>query len=108
MVVISSDWRNYHKRSRLCELISPIDSYLHDDWRTATGPSRQWEIERWLNNHPEVEHYVILDDQARLFNDPPPSQLVLCSNQYGFVEELYQLALQHLNGVSDQPDDTAY
>lgn len=43
-----------------------ISSFLHDDWKTKVGDEhpfgRRKEINEWLSRHPEVERYVILDD----------------------------------------------
>lgn len=48
-----------------------IEIPLHEDWRTTfeTPPRfgigvRGWQIYEWVERHPEVEGYVIVDDDT--------------------------------------------
>jgi hypothetical protein len=77
-VVVSSTWRlgigdnrPVQKLKRACVL-----DRMHDDWRTVDLPNRiangvllpdqrrGREIAEWLGRHPEVDRYVILDDDS--------------------------------------------
>jgi len=69
-LVISSTWRldGYDICVETLEKAGISRNYLHEDWSTGrvpVGPSlnRKLEIALWLSKHPEVEHYVILDDE---------------------------------------------
>ncbi len=64
-IVISSCWKSSGKAAcqNLLE-INGIPSYhIHNDWRTTRGETRTQEIKNWLIDHPEVTHYVALDDE---------------------------------------------
>ena len=68
-IVISSTWRYAFVKELKNELIkSGLIEYLHKDWKTPqTYPShRGEEINLWLNNHPEVIDYVIIDDDENI------------------------------------------
>lgn len=69
-IVVSSSWRisGYDVVVDVMERAGLDRSYLHDDWKTeciASGPTllRKKEIALWLSKHPEVQDYVILDDE---------------------------------------------
>ena len=85
-LVISSTWGQFGK-DRCEELLAKngIDpSYLHEDWVTPRKMSsaRYHEIKWWLDKHPEVTHYVAVDDE----NLPVDwiEHAVLCDGQEGF------------------------
>lgn len=69
-IVISSTWKvlgiPYLKEllinSGLLESIEVIDVTPHDDFRLTRGE----EIQEYLDNHLEVDNYVILDDEERM------------------------------------------
>lgn len=69
-IVISSTWRHSFSREFWQTVFG---EYVHEDWRTPNGSRRQesglWlsckrgdEIAQWLEHHPEIEDYAILDD----------------------------------------------
>ena len=68
-IVISSTWRD-GSVNRLVKELNENDfmDYLHEDWLTPVvrPASRGKEIELWLDNHPEVKEYIILDDNENL------------------------------------------
>lgn len=76
-IVISSTWRYNHPKE---EFEGFFPNNLHQDWRTDTrlltnGTScRGDEIKMWLDCHPEVENYIILDDDK----DMLPEQMQNC------------------------------
>lgn len=58
-VVITSSWReDYPTDAKM------LGFPLHDDWRTILRPDkvRGLEVQEWLDRHPEVERYAIIDD----------------------------------------------
>lgn len=65
-VVVSSSWRHGHDRERLQEILEArgfmgdVIDVTPDDSRLDRGD----EIALWLRDHPEVERYVVLDDDA--------------------------------------------
>lgn len=80
-IVISSTWRGMKfsdfelviKETR-SEKLKELFPYLHSDWRTnhfseiSTTPRekycRGYEIQDWLSRHPEIENYLIIDDDS--------------------------------------------
>jgi hypothetical protein len=85
-IVISSTWGQLGKVKCKALLrkngINP--SYMHDDWITPRkfSSQRMHEIKWWLDDHPEVTHYVALDDEDLLTDFVPNA--VLCDSQEGF------------------------
>ena len=66
VVVVSSSWRHGHSRERLQEMLEArgftgeVIDVTPDDSRLDRGD----EIALWLADHPDVERYVVLDDDA--------------------------------------------
>lgn len=64
-IVISSLWRFAMKKELSQELKkSNLVNYLHNDWSTPViQPShRGKEIKLWLDYHPDISDFIILDD----------------------------------------------
>lgn len=78
-IVISSTWRYNHNY----KFWKPIfDEFLHDDYKTPNfmdaefagmKETRGCEIQTWLNKHPEIEQYLILDDDSDMLESQIPS-----------------------------------
>lgn len=69
-IVFSSSWRS-HSNMPAAVMSQGIEIPLHEDWRTTfkTPPYfgigvRGWQINEWMERHPEVEGYVIVDDDT--------------------------------------------
>lgn len=58
-VVLSSTWRRFHS---IEENEHYIGVPLMDKTIYLSGKRREEEINEWLSRHPDVEKYVILDD----------------------------------------------
>jgi len=58
--------------------IDPV--HLHDDWQTPRKLTSQriHEIRWWLDNHPEITHYVAIDDEY-LIPEWVPSSVKCCT-----------------------------
>jgi hypothetical protein len=71
-VVISSTWRKSYEK----EFFAEHFKYLHDDWRTKVLPRikmsesvpRGAEIKEWMDRHPDVDDYLILDDDSDMLD----------------------------------------
>lgn len=105
--VISSTWRVYLDRSRLCEVFSAtgLDFLVEalepgDRWCTPViqpeSPRRGYEIAAWLDRHHRGEPFAIVDDflsgeslTAALSSDRHPfySRVVLCDVDIGLLED---------------------
>ena len=58
------------------------------------GADRGYEIQQWLDEHPEVEAYVILDDDSDMLHHQP---FVKCGNYYGINFDVMKEAIAILN-----------
>ncbi len=71
-LVISSTWRFGAIKQLNNELSkSGLKQHLHKDWKTPqVHPShRGTEIKMWLDKHPEVFNYLILDDDINILDE---------------------------------------
>lgn len=91
-IVISSTWRRYRWN---CEDIL-YDSGLRADVKVVgftpilEGQERGDEITAWLNEHPEVENYLIFDDDSDM--GIHLDKLVKCNCHIGFMLPQYDEA----------------
>lgn len=73
-IVISSTWRKYHDRNFFEDVFKGL---IHDDWRTVSLDKydgdvrvpRGQEIKVWLENHSEIKHYIIFDDDTDMLEE---------------------------------------
>lgn len=104
-LVISSSWRlfdttstiehfkNYRDLTPLCKYIVGVTPRNMDD---RIWESRGEEIQQYLNEHPEIENYVIVDDD----NDMLESQkdhFVRCSYVFGLIPSRVEKIKEILN-----------
>lgn len=64
-VVMSSTWASYPRQMAYLHLVMPgLKERLHPDWITPRklSSTRGQEIGMWLGDHPEVTHWVVLED----------------------------------------------
>ena len=99
-IVLSSSWRWYketrnkvHHQLRL----KGIDFVDTTPRETDITMSRGAEIKEWLNNHPEVEKFVILDDDELQIEEYLPYH-VKTNFKYGLTREKAAEAIKILNG----------
>jgi len=110
-IVISSTWRDGAINRLMKELNdNNFMEYLHEDWLTpiVRPANRGKEIELWLGNHPEVEDYIILDDNVNIM-DHQMDKFVKTSMHMGMVQEHYSQArnlLLSYNQLSVEPELT--
>lgn len=99
-VVLSSAWRRHEESvERLNKQLVPIFDKTGDGWydrETEHHSTRGEEIKVWLDAHPEVTKYAILDDDS----DMLPEQLsnfFKTSWKKGITEEIAKQVTEHLN-----------
>lgn len=80
LYVLSSTWRKHHTLDEMMDYMNGVYRFngsWHHDWKTdELGPIRGNEIDRWLQDHPGTDNYLILDDN----ND------MLESQKYHFIQ----------------------
>ena len=117
-IVLSSDWKyGWEKDKNKCE---PHGKYLNNHlWKKGhvrikdktpdSAPcdyydERGWEIKEWLNKHPEVEAWVVLDDVDFLdFHKYPEvtNHLVLTDEWEGLTDQDVEKAIEILTVRGD-------
>ena len=94
-MVLSSTWRLWDESrlevSRQVYEIYDVTDDLHTNWRGK-------EVRKWLEEHPEVTRYAILDDNADFYPDQKPNFFKTTWEQ-GITEEIAQKVIDHLNAV---------
>ena len=122
-IVVSSSWRLHDDSlvfNKLTKDYKPFDlrSFLKrsgltasfaNDWHTPRGERfseivngmvRGVEIYRWLQEHPEIENWVSLDDDSSGFSDMNIRNHLAKTDPYkGFTEDDYKIANLILKGV---------
>lgn len=103
-IVISSTWRLYHKLDELRtflaergfrgEVIDRTPDLYHQKHDRVRGD----EIQDWLDRHPEVESYVILDDDSDM--STVAHRLVKTTFEEGLTEADVELAVRMLETPS--------
>lgn len=109
-IVVSSSHRLYFiKRYGYAELpivdLVGLRNYIHEigvvgeviDATPTLNKRRGWEIKEWLDKHPEVTDYVILDDDCDMLEEQL-GRFVHTSTVNGFMMEHYRKALKILTG----------
>lgn len=101
-IVISSDWRydKYYKkrleRAGLKNIIGCTPIFQWDYYMQDLDPTRGDEINKWLEHHPKVTKYCIIDDIDD-FNNKQKSYFEKINPYYGFTEINLQNCLKILN-----------
>lgn len=98
-MVLSSSWRHYP------DSIKEVEQQVYkirDVTPIADGGFRGDEIRMWLEQHPEVTAYAILDDSLDFHGDQPRFKTTWLT---GITEEIAQEVTEHLGRV--EPKATA-
>lgn len=94
-VVLSSYWR--HHPEGISEVEKRIVKIIG-----ITGKNKSMrgdEVQTWLDAHPEVEMYAILDDNSDFH---PDQHLFKTTFEHGLTDEITKDVIAHLNGVSPE------
>lgn len=100
-VVLSSTWRLYPNtreivRQEVCDYIDVTpDMQEGAKWGFK---DRGHEIQAWLDTHPEVERYAILDDNSDML---PGQPLFLTTFEIGLTEQIATKVIKYLNYQSE-------
>ena len=82
-IVVHSLWRLDHSVDELRALLGELAERVID--ATPEG-GRLESIETWLEGHPEVSRYRILDDDELDFFYPLPAELIVCDSGLGVTD----------------------
>lgn len=99
-VVLSSSWRVWPESIKEVEKqVVPLFD-ITPDFKGKTD--RGCEVKAWLEKHPDVTRYAILDDNADFH---PDQHLFKTSWPFGITEDIARAVTEYLNG--DDEYDTA-
>ncbi len=106
-IVISSDWRRSSSIRKLQALfrIHDLHDYVIDATKEIDGPPhyRAGEVKEYLESHPEIDRFVIIDDGYRHeFDELFPEQFV--HTGYRLEADDERRARQILSGLPAQPN----
>jgi len=118
-VVISSSWRIMYPLDEIEKLLSDAGfrgeivgvtpCYRSGSWESGRYATRAEEIRAWLDEHPDVESFVILDDDGlgeKCGPSPLDSRLVRTNILHGLQPEHVEAAIEILLGPHE-PDRSA-
>ncbi len=98
-IVISSDWRFYSPlwRLKFYFRLHDLDQHITGEIPQTSGKYRCGQVTEYLDQNPDVERFVILDDShTKDFGETYPDQFVYCYPI--FDDEGYEKALNILTG----------
>ena len=98
--VLSSSWRNHPDGVDIVgKHITPVLDKTCRSWydeKTDHHSIRGEEIQKWLDEHPEVERYAILDDDSDMLEEQMPN-FFQTTWEEGLTEEIMNKVIKHLN-----------
>lgn len=86
-VVVSSTWRMGETVESLKKIFSPsklVSDAIIDSTPVFRDGPRGNEIQDWIDKHPDITHYVILDDSSDML-DSQKENFVHTSSLHGFI-----------------------
>lgn len=94
-IVLSSSWRLYKRYTKDVSIaLAKVGLHLIDT--TEELRERDEEIREWLGRHPEVEQYLILDDED-VFTEELKEHHILTSFYEGLLPKHVEKAINILN-----------
>jgi hypothetical protein len=104
LIVLSSSWR----RSTPIQVMNnyfrlhDLDSLIIDYTPLISQATRATEVATYLNSHPEITNFVILDDDDSGFSSDFPQQFVYTGKESRFTNEHLRKALNVLSESDHQ------
>lgn len=97
-VVLSSAWRYSEEDMKfISERVVPIFDRTPFSGECGSGGFRGKEIKAWLDAHPEVTRYAILDDDSDMLEEQMPC-FFKTSWKEGITTEIAEKVISYLNG----------
>ena len=86
-IVVSSSWRNYDLLDTLKERLNDFSMSVYDRTSYSEHGIRGLEIKEWLDNHSDIESFVILDDEDFDIAQYFPKNLVKTNTKIGLQKK---------------------
>ena len=97
-IVLSSSWRLSSKCcEQLQQQLKPYALRFIDKTILMPHNNRDAEIKEWLSRHPEVDHFVILDDEDEFKDEFLKNNFVKTTFEKGLLQEHVAKAIKILN-----------
>ena len=97
-IVLSSSWRLSRSCSeRLRQQLLPYGLQFIDKTVCLHQEDRGEEIKEWLSRHPEVDHFVILDEKKKFKDDSLKNNFVKTTFEEGLLEQHAAKAIEILS-----------
>ena len=97
-IVLSSSWRlNDECCEQLRQQLLPYGLRFIDKTACLRQEDRGEEIKEWLSRHPEVDHFVILDDEDEFKDDLLKNNFVETTFEEGLLEQHAAKAIEILS-----------
>jgi len=104
-VVISSSWRLTHSLTELKNFFKNYEIDILDETpvneKVVPFYHRGVEIKKWLDNHNDIQQYVILDDCDE-FLPEQHKHFVKCSYKYGLTPVIANDVINIFNGETNE------
>ena len=97
-VVLSSSWR-YGNKELLDEVRKQVVDFIDVTPDVEGNMVRGKEIQAWLDKHPKVKRYAILDDDSDMLSEQRPN-FFQTSWKTGITDEIAKQVTEHLNKKS--------
>lgn len=91
-LVVHSNWRLTRSEEELARCLAPLQARVKG--ATSATLSKHASVQEWLERHPEVEGYLILDDMPGEFLQSGCPQFVPCHSRLGVSEPRVQAAVR--------------
>lgn len=97
-VVLSSSWRHHPDGVKVVDkhVVRILDITPSIPVKTYAELERGHEIQAWLDAHPEVTKYAILDDDSDMLPEQK-NNFFQTSWKEGLTEEIMKRVIEHLN-----------
>lgn len=95
VLVLSSTWRLYDEwHEAIKRQLLDVGLALHDKTECINFAERCEEIREWLNRHPEVKRFAVIDDW---FDASLGHSFFQTDDEIGLTVEIQNAVIEHLN-----------
>jgi len=101
-IVVSSSWRNCSLLDTLKKRLNDFSMSIYDKTCCSEHGIRGLEIKEWLDNHNDIESFVILDDEAFDIKEHFPNNFVQTSMKVGLQKEDAEKCIAILSNIKSK------